>query len=98
MSQDSVLQEVSERAAKPTRIGCVPADTRSNRPWCPPGHVQCDCGLFPFEIQAAHDLEQARMIGQTQLLCRAGDVPIMPFQGCNHDLTLGLSLEGGEAS
>lgn len=53
----------------------VPADTRRS--------------VFS-DVQAAHDLEQAGVIGEPQLFRGTGDVPIIPLQGCDDDLPLGL--------
>ena len=49
-------------------------------------------GLPALQIVASHDFEQARMIGQPQLLRRARDVPIVAIEGGDNNLSLRLGL------
>src|SRR5947207_15837166 len=46
---------------------------------------------------AAHDLQEAGMIGKAQGLRRPREVPVVVLQGCDDDLALGLRLEGVES-
>src|SRR5574341_1983333 len=45
-------------------------------------------GRVPLDTQTPHDLEQARVIGQPELLRRLGHVPFVALQRLNHDLPL----------
>ncbi len=72
---------------------CVPADTVREGWPCPPGHVRLEVVSLPLEVESPHDLEQACVIGQAQLVGSPGDVPVVPLQGGNHDLALGLGLQ-----
>ena len=49
---------------------------------------------WPNESVAAHDLEQARVIGQPQRLRRFRDVPVVLLERGEDDLTFGLRLHG----
>ena len=76
------------------RSGCVPADTAVGL------RVPADTARFAgrallvgLDAEPAHDLEQAGVVGQAQLLGGAGDVPVVPLQRRDHDLALGFGLE-----
>src|SRR2546425_12805700 len=56
-----------------------------------------DSVLAPADVMAAHDLQEARMIGKAERLRRPRDVPVVVLQGCDDDLALGLRLEGVES-
>src|SRR5438876_7397024 len=67
----------------------VPLDTPERGALCPLGHVLRGSP----DVMPAHDLEQAGVIGQAQLLRRPGDVPAVPFQCRDEDAPLGFRLE-----
>src|SRR5437667_6088451 len=52
--------------------------------------------LFSADVMAAHDLQEAGVIGKAQRLRRPRDVPVVVLQGCDDDLALRLRLEGVE--
>ena len=76
---------------------------------CPPGHVAgssivsgrshtATAGpLLLLDAMPPHDAQQARMVSKPQLLRRVRDVPLVPLERRDHDLTLGLGapLEEG---
>src|SRR6266550_7939524 len=49
--------------------------------------------LFSADVMAAHDLQEAGVIGKAQRLRRPRDVPVVVLQGCDDDLALRLRLE-----
>src|SRR5437016_14549317 len=71
---------------------------------CALGSVLCFCVLFPVmksrvaayaltQSMSSHDLQQARVIGKTEHLGSAGDLPAVFLEGIENDLTFGLSLQ-----
>src|SRR4051794_10224790 len=51
-----------------------------------------------LHIQPTHDLEQAGMIRQSELISRPGDVPSVSLQSSKHDLPLSLQAKVVEAA
>src|SRR5690349_19529038 len=72
---------------------CVRADTS---PRLYPRKSRRLTALPPADVMAAHDLQEARMIGKAQRLRRPRDVPGVVLQGRDDDLALGLRLQGVE--
>src|SRR5438034_4298271 len=59
---------------------------------CASGH-----GLLTTDCVPAHDLQQARVIGEAELLGRLRDVPLVALQSGHDDASLGLGFEGVKA-
>src|SRR5689334_13989098 len=75
---------------------CVPLDTSADRLMCPAGHLPWIGTVFPAKVETTHDLEEAGVIGQPQLLRRASDLPAVPLESSGHDLSLRLLPEALE--
>ena len=79
-------------------IGMCPDGHVRERKMCPSGHgLRRSVLVGSLDAQASHDLEEAGVVGQVELLCGAGDVPVVPLEGRDDDPTLGLGLSLLEA-